>query len=378
MIGTELGHYQIVEKIGAGGMGVVYRAHDEHLERDVALKVLAAGTLVDESARRQFRKEALALGRLNHPNIATVYEFATQEDVDFLAMEFVAGEALSERIRGGPLGLGEIARLAVQLCEGLAAAHDQGIIHCDLKPHNLFVTPDGWLKILDFGLARRVYADLPGETTRSVTEDTGVVSGTVPYMSPEQLSGKPADARTDIYSAGAVLYELGTGQRAFPQTQGPQLMGAILHQEPAAASSVNSGIAPGLEAIIRKAMEKDAAKRYQTARELRAALEALSAGSGAVFGRMSEAGAVAAPGQGEGEVAIPFSDQVKPRLSRRARWTIGAAVVVLLGLGAVLGFNIGGLRGRVPVLNRVRIEPVHTGIPRAAGADSAGGGGAWV
>ena len=342
MIGSGLGHYLIIEKIGAGGMGEVYRAHDERLDRDVALKVLPAGMLADEAARRQFRKEALALAKLNHPNIETVYEFASQDGVDFLALELIPGEALSEKIKSGPLALTEISRLALQLCEGLSAAHEQGIIHCDLKPHNIFVTPDGWLKILDFGLARRIYSEALGDSTQSVSVDTATVSGTVPYMSPEQLSGQATDARTDIYSTGAVLYELATGQRAFPQTQGPQLMGAILHQEPAAAASVNPGISAGLDSIIRKAMEKTASQRYQTARELRVAIEGLTT-----------AGA-----------ASPSASGVRAPLSARGKWTIAAVVAALLAVGAALGFNIGGVRNRVPVLNRVHVDPVvKPGIP---------------
>ncbi len=345
MIGQGLGHYLIIEKIGAGGMGEVYRAHDEQLDRDVALKVLPAGMLADEAARKTFRKEALALAKLNHPNIETVYEFASQDGVDFLALELIPGEALSEKIKAGPLALAELTRLALQLCEGLSAAHEQGIIHCDLKPHNIFVTPDGWLKILDFGLARRTHSEIGSDSTRSVSVDTGTVSGTVPYMSPEQLSGQPTDARTDIYSTGAVLYELATGQRAFPQTQGPQLMGAILHQEPAAAASVNPGISAGLDSIIRKAMEKTASQRYQTARELRVAIEGLSAAA-------------------SGSAALPGAAVARAPLSARGKWMIAAAVVALLCVGAALGFNIGGVRNRVPVLNRVHVDPVaKPGIP---------------
>src|ERR1700733_16227952 len=169
MIGQKLGHYRVLEKVGAGGMGVVYRARDEQLERDVALKVLPLGALSDDAARKHFRKEALALAKLNHPNIETVYEFSSQDGTDFLALELIPGEALSEKIKSGPLALAEISRLALQLCEGLSAAHEQGIIHCDLKPHNIFVTPDGWFKILDFGLARRVYSEGAGGCARWVS-----------------------------------------------------------------------------------------------------------------------------------------------------------------------------------------------------------------
>jgi len=278
-IGQILGHYRILEKIGAGGMGVVYRALDEQLDRDVALKVLPSGTLTDESARKQFRKEALALARLSHPNIATIFEFNSQDGIDFLAMELIPGHPLSDRLQGGPLAQSEIVRLATQLAEGLSAAHDQGVIHRDLKPANLFVTPDGRLKILDFGLAKRIFPESKGDVTLSVTAATGGMSGTVPYMSPEQLRGLPTDPRSDIYAVGAILYEMATGRRAFPQSQTAELMGAILHTTPEAVSSVNRHVSPGLEQVVTKALQKDVSQRYQSARELRVALEGLSASS---------------------------------------------------------------------------------------------------
>ncbi len=170
MIGQTLGHYRIVERIGAGGMGEVYRAHDEQLDRDVALKVLPAGTLTDEAARKQFRKEALALAKLNHPNIETVFEFNTQDGVDFLAMELIAGSSLNQKLKAGPLQEREIVRLGMQFAEGLAAAHEQGVVHRDLKPSNLMVTPDGRLKILDFGLAKLLQPATELEVTQSATE----------------------------------------------------------------------------------------------------------------------------------------------------------------------------------------------------------------
>ncbi len=279
MIGQTLGHYRIIEKIGAGGMGEVYRAHDEQLDRDVALKVLPVGMLADDAARKQFRKEALALAKLNHPNIETVFEFSTQAGVDFLAMELIAGNSLNEKLKEGPLAENEIQRLGIQFSEGLAAAHDQGIIHRDLKPGNLFITPDGRLKILDFGLAKIAHPELASDVTQSVTVDSGSISGTVPYMSPEQLRGLPVDTRSDIYEAGAVLYEMATGRRPFSQTQSAELIGAILHQTPPPPSSLNPGLSPGLESVIRKALEKEPGRRYQSSRELGAALEVLSSGS---------------------------------------------------------------------------------------------------
>jgi tetratricopeptide (TPR) repeat protein/TolB-like protein len=353
MLGNTLGHYRIIEHIGSGGMGVVYRAHDEKLDRDVALKVLPPGTLADESVRRKFRKEALALAQLNHPNIETIYESADQDGVDFLVMELIPGHALNDKIKAGALPLAEVARLGIQLADGLAAAHDRGIIHCDLKPHNLILTPDGRLKILDFGLARRVRPEISGDLTRSITVETGPVAGTVPYMSPEQLTGQSTDARSDIFSAGAVLYELATGQRAFPQTQGPQLMGAIQHQDPAPAVGLNPRISPGLDAVMRKALDKTPSRRYQTARELRAALESLSVGTGAGAGI----------GAGSGS-SIPGIDSAS--LSAAARWGVALGVAVLLAVGAAVGLNLGGLRNRLARSHSAAPGTVNvsaTGIP---------------
>ncbi len=192
MIAPVLGHYRIVEKIGAGGMGEVYRAYDKQLDRYVALKVLPPGFLADEAARKRFRTEALALAKLNHPNIETIYEFGSQDDVDFLAMELVIGHSLTQKVKDGSLTQPEIVRLGIQLAEGLTAAHARGVIHRDLKPSNLMVTTDGWLKILDFGLAKLIHPELDTDLTRSITEH-GAVSGTLPYMSPEHLEAfKPA------------------------------------------------------------------------------------------------------------------------------------------------------------------------------------------
>jgi hypothetical protein len=318
MIGKTLGHYRIVEKIGAGGMGEVYRARDEQLDRDVALKVLPAGTLGDDAARKQFRKEALALAKLNYPNIETIFEFGSRDGVDFLAMELIPGQPLGEKLKDGPLEQQEIVRLATQLADGLTAAHEQGVIHRDLKPANLFVTPDGRLKILDFGLARLVHPELAGDVTRSITMETGTVSGTVPYMPPEQLRGLPADARSDIYAAGAVLYEMATGQRPFPQKQSAELMGAILHQAPPAPSSVNPHVSPGLESVIGKMLEKDPGQRYQSARELRIALETIS-NAGVASGRVA-ATSVATQESGR----APITVVERPR----RRWRIAAPLML--------------------------------------------------
>jgi tetratricopeptide (TPR) repeat protein len=287
MIGRKFGHYVVTGKLGAGGMGEVYRARDEQLDRDVALKLLPAGVVGDEAARKQFRKEALALAKLNHPNIETIYEFGNQDGVDYLAMELVPGRALDEILAAGPMPESEIVRLGSQFADGLAAAHDQGIIHRDLKPGNLFVTPDGRVKILDFGLAKLLHPQLTGDVTRSVTVQSGSISGTVPYMSPEQLRGLPVDARSDIYGAGAVLYEMASGRRPFPQTQTAELMGAILMQALPPVRDANPNVTPRMERVITKALEKEPSQRYQTARELKAALQ--SAGMSATVVLQPEA-----------------------------------------------------------------------------------------
>ena len=271
MIGERLSHYRIVEQIGAGGMGVVYRAHDEQLDRDVAIKVLPAGSLSDDSARKRFRKEALSLARLNHPNVATVHEFGSQDGTDFLVTEFIAGITLDTKLSRGSLPPAEVARLGVQLASGLEAAHQQGIVHRDLKPGNLRLTTDGRLKILDFGLAQLMphASELGMTATLTQSQET---SGTLPYMSPEQLSGEVADARTDLWSAGAVLYEMATGKRPFPQSVPALLISAILNQSPEPPSKVNPSAAE-LDAVILKALARDRTRRYQSAAELGADLE---------------------------------------------------------------------------------------------------------
>ena len=267
LVGFELGHYRIAEKIGAGGMGEVYRARDEHLSRDVAIKVLPPGTLTDESARKHFHKEALILSQLNHPNVATIHDFDTQQGVDFLVMEYIPGITLNEKVAGRPLPEKEVLRLGMQLAEGLAAAHERGIIHRDLKPGNLRVTDDGRLKILDFGLAKLWRPVTASAATESLSE-THAMAGTVPYMAPEQLLGGEIDARTDIHAAGSVLYEMATGQRPFSNLEHAQLIGAILHQPPRPPTALNPNLSPRLEWIIGKCLEKEPENRYQSAKEL--------------------------------------------------------------------------------------------------------------
>jgi eukaryotic-like serine/threonine-protein kinase len=277
MVGETISHYRILAQIGAGGMGVVYKAYDEQLEREVALKVLLPGLLAEEGARKRFRKEALALARLNHPNIATIFEFGNEDGADFLVTEYIPGITLDMKLSVGALGVEETVRLGTQLARGLAAAHEQGLIHRDLKPGNLRVTPDGLLKILDFGLAQLIPRASDDGLTATQTR-TQEIAGTLPYMAPEQLRGGMADTRTDIWAAGAVLHEMATGKRPFSEAGTPLLINAILNSNPARPSKTNQNIPSGMDDIILKSLQKDVARRYQTASELRADLERLTAG----------------------------------------------------------------------------------------------------
>ncbi len=278
LVGNHLGHYLLLEEIGSGGVGEVYRARDEHLSRDVAIKVLSPGTFADAQARRDFRQEALTLSKLNHPAIAIVHDFDSDQDIDFLVTEYVPGVSLSERLTKGLLPEEDITRIAAQLVEGVAVAHNHGIVHRDLKPANLRIMPDGRLKILDFGLARPAAVLGPKSPTDS-TSDIGSVSGTLFYMSPEQLRGEPANERADIYSIGVVLYEMGTGCAPFRSTVVSRLIDAILHDVPLPPGRLRPELSTQLEQIILKCLEKDPADRYQSAVELLTDLRRASRGS---------------------------------------------------------------------------------------------------
>jgi len=295
MIGQTLGHYRVLEKVAAGGMGIVYRARDEQLDRDVALKVLPSGTLADDAARKHFRREAMALAKVNHPNIETVYEFGTQEGMDFLVMEYVPGKTLADRLTAGPLPEKEVVALGMQIAAALEEAHERGIVHRDLKPANIAITEKGRAKILDFGLAMLLRPVEEGST--ETFTDSQAAAGTLPYMSPEQLTGIPLDARADIYAIGAVLYEMATSQRAFQESQISRLIDAILHQPPVAPRALNSRISDELQAIIMKCLDKDPDRRYQSATELLVDLRRLEPSSSryapspppsAVWGRIAK------------------------------------------------------------------------------------------
>ena len=337
MVGRTLGHYRVLEQIGAGGMGVVYRARDEHLERDVALKVLPPDTFDDDAARRRFRKEALALSRLNHPNIATVHDFDTQDGVDFLVVELISGTSLDELLLSGPLSEKEVIRLGQQLAEGVAAAHQEGVLHRDLKPGNLRLTRDGWLKILDFGLAK---ATQRADATTELKESVGT-AGTLPYMAPEQISRGYADARTDVWAIGAVLYELATGKRPFDYPTAPRVATAILTEPPPAPSSLNRDVSAGLEQIILKCLEKEPENRYHSAKEIAVDLRRLTVSTTAAIPAVKPARRLNLP-TALGILAVllalavfalrPWSDRVPGRTGKRIH---SLAVLPLANLSGV-------------------------------------------
>ena len=266
-VGQLLGHYRLIERIGGGGQGEVFRAHDERFNKDVAIKILPLKVLADEEARKRFRQEALAVGRLSHPNVATAYYFGEENGIDFLVTEYVSGSGLDEKLEQGPMPEEDVVALGIQLASGLDAAHREGIIHRDLKPGNLRITQNGDLKILDFGLAELVDSTIDVASAETVTINM-TLTGTLPYMAPEQFGGV-SDQRTDLWSAGAVLYEMATGQLPFTETQLQPLKNAILHKDPAAPSTINPNVSQGLEQVILHCLHKNPGKRYQSATELR-------------------------------------------------------------------------------------------------------------
>jgi non-specific serine/threonine protein kinase len=270
LIGKTLSHYVILDQLGAGGMGVVYRARDERLDRDVAVKVLTPSLVADEAARKRLRREARLLSRLNHPNVNQIYDFDSQDGVDFLVMEFVRGETLSHRLRSACFAEPDVVSIGVQIAQALEEAHASGIVHRDLKPGNVMLTARGAVKVLDFGLAKALESDRVA--MESLTED-GRVAGTLPYIAPEQFRGAPVDERSDIYALGALLYEIATGVRAFPQETAASLIDAVLHDPPPNPRTRVPEMSPALEAIILRSMEKDPARRPSTAGEVATELQ---------------------------------------------------------------------------------------------------------
>ena len=256
--GTILGQYEIRSPLGAGGMGEVYRAHDKRLDRDVAVNVLPEYLTSDADRLRRFEQEARATAALNHPNILAIFEMDTHGNVSYLVEELLEGETLRERLRRGPIPLRKAIEYAVQIAHGLAAAHDRGIVHRDLKPENLFLTKDGRMKILDFGLARlSPTKDASGlEATQPLGTEPGMVMGTAGYMSPEQVRGKPADHRSDIFALGTILYEMVTGKQTFRKPTSAETMTAILNEDPPSISQMTPTAPPGLQRVVHRCLEK--------------------------------------------------------------------------------------------------------------------------
>jgi serine/threonine protein kinase len=274
LTGSTVGKYAILALIGTGGQGRVYRARDQRLQREVALKVLSPDRRRHPAERRGLMNEARALSRLNHPHVASVYDFLTHSGRDFIVMELVAGATLRDVLAGSPLPTPEVVRLGAQLARGVAAAHTANLVHHDIKPANIKITSSGQLKVLDFGLARMMPRGAVDTASPSAT-DLAIV-GTVPYMSPEQLRGDPPDHRSDIFSMGVVLYEMVAGWRAFPQRNLAELVEAVQFVTPPAPSRVNPLVPNALEAVIVQAMQKDARDRQQHALDIAEALDALT------------------------------------------------------------------------------------------------------
>ncbi|HEX2490454.1 MAG TPA: protein kinase, partial [Blastocatellia bacterium] len=313
--GQRIGAYKILALLGRGGMGVVYRARDERLRRDVAVKVLPASFANDADRLRRFEQEAHATSALNHPNILTIYDIGTQDGAPFIIAELLEGEELRAQLESGALPVRTSLEYAQQITTGLAAAHEKGIVHRDLKPENLFVTKDGRVKILDFGLAK-LRPQEPGAvdshapTQRRLT-DPGVVMGTVGYMAPEQVRGQETDHRADIFAFGVILYEMLSGQRPFRGDSTIEVMNAILKEEPAEFGETSAKVSPAMEKIIRRCLEKRPERRFQSASDLGFALETLSTPSGHWLETAADA---------------TEAVSVAPRRSGREKWWIGATM----------------------------------------------------
>jgi hypothetical protein len=321
--GTKLGPYEIQSQIGAGGMGEVYRARDSRLGREVAIKILPESFATDAERLRRFEQESQAVAALNHPNILAIYDVGTRDGSPYLVSELLEGESLRALLEKGPIPQRKAIEYAVQIANGLAAAHDKGIVHRDLKPDNLYVCRDGRVKILDFGLAKMAAKETPGVDGATMTQHTaaGVVMGTASYMAPEQVRGGQVDARTDMFSFGVVLYEMLSGKRAFQRDSAPETMTAILKEDVPELTDTKLPVAPALERIVRRCLEKSPEQRFQSAKDLAFALEAVSQISGAKTGAQS---------------AIATAAETK---SRALPFAAGALVLAaaMLGVGWWLG-----------------------------------------
>jgi eukaryotic-like serine/threonine-protein kinase len=278
--GSRLGPYEILAPLGAGGMGEVYRARDNKLDREVAIKVLPQSLAGDTDALARFEREAKAVAALSHPNILAIHDFGTHEATAYAVTELLEGSTLREKVEGGPVSKDRAVDYALQICRGLSAAHEKGVIHRDLKPENIFVTKDGHVKILDFGLAKRMQSTAPGQETSAPTvsgrTEPGTVMGTVGYMSPEQVRGLPVDHRSDIFSFGTILYEMLSGRRAFQGATRADTLSAVLKEEPSALSDSGRNVPASLDRVVRHCLEKERENRFQSARDVAFAINEAS------------------------------------------------------------------------------------------------------
>src|SRR6204780_2732281 len=277
MVGKKILHYQLIDKIGAGGMGEIYKAQDSRLNRLVAVKILSPGLSTDPERKRRFFQEAQAASALNHPNIITLYDIVTEGDMQCIVMEYIGGKTLRDLTPAGGLAPAQVLQYATQIASALTAAHTAGIIHRDLKPSNIMVTTSGLIKVLDFGLAKWVDSGMSGQTGEQSTVEAaltreGSIIGTVSYMSPEQAEGKHVDARSDIFSFGDVLYEMVTGKRAFEGRSGISTLSSILRDDVRPIHEAAPEVPPLLEQVILRCLPKDPAARWQSMKEIEGAL----------------------------------------------------------------------------------------------------------
>jgi Tol biopolymer transport system component len=359
--GKTLSHYRLLEKIGEGGMGMVYKAHDERLGRDVALKVLPAGAVAGDEARRRFRQEALALSRSSHPHIATIYDFDTENSaqgpIDFLVMEHLEGETLADRLARGPLPIEQAVRTAIEIAGALDRAHQQGVIHRDLKPGNIMLTKSG-AKVLDFGLAKLRGATIPAATSTHSALPTvgqgpltaeGAILGTLHYMAPEQLEGGEADARSDLFALGGILFEMITGKRAFDGKSPATVIAAILEREPPALTALQPAVSPALDHVVKRCMTKNPEERWQAAGDVALELKWIA-----------ESGARAQPAAGPAAVAARRGPWDRAGWAAAAVLALVAIAAAWLGRGAWSGRSAGqGSRARALYFSNAVPSPAN-------------------